>query len=43
MAAELSVGETVRFKHISFNVKKQYPFTGVRPPATLPPVHLPPS
>ena len=26
----LSVGATVRFKHIPVNVKKQYPFTGVR-------------
>ncbi len=26
----LKVGDSVRFKHIPFNVKKQYPFTGVR-------------
>lgn len=26
----LKVGDHVRFKHIPFNVKKQYPFTGVR-------------
>jgi ferredoxin-NADP reductase len=26
----LKVGDKVRFKHIPFNVKKQYPFTGVR-------------
>jgi hypothetical protein len=26
----LKVGDSVRFKHIPLNVKKQYPFTGVR-------------
>lgn len=27
---DLAVGSRVRFKHISFNIKKPYPFTGVR-------------
>lgn len=27
---KLKLGDRVQFKHIKFNVKKQYPFTGIK-------------